>query len=84
MTIFFKKKNVRLIQFEYGYANGDAKFLMKDFFIFFKKNNYIVAKLRKKIKFEKWNYSFNDFNSGPNYIAIKDDDYEIRSLLENN
>ena len=79
-----QKKNVRLIQFEYGYANGDAKFLMKDFFIFFKKNNYIVAKLRKKIKFEKWNYSFNDFKSGPNYIAIKEDDYEIRSLLENN
>ncbi len=78
-----QKGNVRLIQFEYGYANGDAKFLMKDFFNFFKKYNYIVAKLRKEIKFEKWNYSFNDFKSGPNYIAIKEDDEEIKSLLEN-
>lgn len=25
-------KAIRVIQFEYGYANGDAKFLMKDFY----------------------------------------------------
>ena len=78
-----QKGNVRLIQFEYGYANGDAKFLMKDFFHFFKKYNYIVAKLRKEIKLEKWNYSFNDFKSGPKYIAKKKSDDEIKSLLEN-
>lgn len=76
--------NIRLIQFEYGYANGDAKFLMKDFFNFFRKKNYLVAKLRKKIKFKEWDYSFNDFKSGPNYIAIKKDDTEIKYLLENN
>ena len=78
------QNNIRLIQFEYGYANGDAKFLMKDFFNFFMNKNYIVAKLRKKIRFEGWNYSFNDFNSGPNYIAINKDDFEIKSLLEKN
>ena len=75
--------NIRLIQFEYGYANGDTKFLMKDFFNFFMKKNYIVAKLRKKIKFKEWNYSFNDFNSGPNYIAINENDIELKSILEN-
>ena len=78
------KKAIRLIQFEYGYAKGDAKFLMKDFFNLFKKKNYIIAKLRRKIKFKEWNYSFNDFKSGPNYIVIRKDDYEIRSILEDN
>jgi FkbM family methyltransferase len=77
------REAVRLIQFEYGYANGDAKFLMKDFFNFFEKKNYIVAKLRKKIKFKVWDYSFNDFKSGPNYIAIRKNDTEIKSILEN-
>jgi len=78
------QSNIRLIQFEYGYANGDAKFLMKDFFNFFTNKNYIVAKLRNKIRFKGWDYSFNDFNSGPNYIAIKKDDIEIKSILESN
>ena len=62
------REAVRLIQFEYGYANGDAKFLMKDFFNFFRKKNYLVAKLRKKIKFKEWDYSFNDFKSGSKFL----------------
>ena len=32
---FLDRKAVRLIQFEYGYANGDAKFLMKDYLKFY-------------------------------------------------
>ena len=78
------KGKIRLIQFEYGYANGDAKFLMKDFFNFFSEKDYIVAKLRKKINFKEWDYSFNDFKSGPNYLAIKKDDIELKTLLEQN
>ena len=80
---FLDRKAVRLIQFEYGYANGDAKFLMKDFFNLFKKKNYIVAKLRrKKIRFSGWKYEFNNFTSGPNYIAIRADDDEMKLILE--
>lgn len=75
------KQSIRLIQFEYGYANGDAKFLMKDFFDFFRKFGYSVAKLRKKILFTEWSYEYNDFKSGPNYIAIKKNDHEIVSSI---
>lgn len=77
------RKSIRLIQFEYGYTHGDAKFLMRDFYEFFEKYGYIVGRLSKKsVAFEPWNYKMNDFRSGPNYIAIRSDDIEIKEFLK--
>ena len=77
-----KKKAIRLIQFEYGYTNGDSRFLMRDFYEFFVKLGYIVGRVQKGgITFEKWTYKNNDFNSGPNYVAIRDDDVDLRKAL---
>ena len=78
------KQKIRVIQFEYGYHNGDAKFLMKDFFNFFKKFNYIIGKVNcGPIIFlgDTWDYKYNDFNSGPNYVAINKYDLELLNLL---
>jgi len=76
------KKAVRLVQFEYGYVNGDAKFLMRDFYEFFEKLGYIVGRVRKgPITFDKWTYRHNDFKSGPNYVAIRADDSELKNIL---
>lgn len=76
------KNAVRLIQFEYGYTNGDAKFLMRDFYEYFEKLGYIVGRIRKgSIIFDKWTYKHNDFKSGPNYVAIKADDLELKNVL---
>jgi FkbM family methyltransferase len=62
---------VGAIQFEYGYANGDAHFLMKDFFLLFSSFGYRVAKVRKGLlRFKAFQYEMNDFNSGPNYLAV--------------
>jgi FkbM family methyltransferase len=81
---FLSEKKIRIIQFEYGYHNGDAKFLMKDFFYFFKKFSYIIGRLNHgPISFlgDSWDYKYNDFNSGPNYIAINKYDLELIKLL---
>jgi FkbM family methyltransferase len=62
---------IRCIQFEYGYANGDAHFLMKDFYQFFESYGYKIGKIsRKKVLFSDFFYQLNDFDSGPNFMAV--------------
>jgi len=77
-----RRHAIRVIQFEYGYHNGDAKFLMRDFYDLFSEHGYEVAKLRRApLQFRKWKYSDNDFTSGPNYVAVHRDDLEIQEAL---
>lgn len=78
-----RKKSIRIIQFEYGYAHGDAKFLMRDFFEFYNSLGYDVGRITKNgVEFKEWTYKDNDFTSGPNYLAVLHDDVEIKSLLK--
>ncbi len=77
------EQRIRLIQFEYGYTNGDTKFLMRDFFKFFSEKGYKVGKLRRgKVEFTDWSYALNDFNSGPNFIAVRQSDTELIEKLK--
>lgn len=79
-----KRKSIRIIQFEYGYTNGDAKFLMRDFYSLLESYGYVVGKIRKQqIIFSEWTYKDNDFDSGPNYVAIRKDDQELILALTN-
>lgn len=81
-TKMLEKRSIRAIQFEYGYCNGDLHFLMRDFYRFFSQYNYIVGRVTKgPIEFRPWRYSDNDFTSGPNWVAIRDDDIELKTLL---
>lgn len=76
------RRSVRCVQFEYGYANADSHNVMRDFFDFFDSFGYGVARLsRGPLHFRPFRYSDNDFNSGPNYIAVHVDDIELLSLL---
>lgn len=78
-----RAKAIRVVQFEYGYTHGDAKFLMRDFYELFAGHGYIVGRLtRRGVSFAPWNYKMNDFRSGPNYVAVRQDDAEIIHLLE--
>ncbi len=62
---------ISVIQFEYGYVNGDAHFLMKDFFTLFKAHDYVIGPLKPKgVIFGDFDYRLNDFKSGPNYVAV--------------
>lgn len=74
------QKAIRLIQFEYGYTHADAKFLMKDFYKLFKKYGYVLGPLKPSgVLFIDFVYPLNDFKSGPNYVAVRQDD---RDLIE--
>lgn len=77
-----RRQSVRVVQFEYGYTHGDARFLMRDFHRLFEGHGYIVGRVQKGgIAFEAWNYKQNDFRSGPNYVAIRRVDAELVALL---
>lgn len=78
-----RAKAIRVVQFEYGYTHGDAKFLMRDFCELFASHGYVVGRLTQRgVAFSPWNYKMNDFRSGPNYVAVRKDDTEIIHLLE--
>ena len=65
-----REHRVSVVQFEYGYTSGDLRFLMKDFFDYFQGIGYVVGPLRKHgVVFRDFEYSDNDFKSGPNYVA---------------
>lgn len=67
-----EKGQIRFIQFEYGRGNIITKKLLKDFYIFLEKYNFILGKIYPKyVEFKP--YSFEDWDEdfvGPNYIAV--------------
>jgi FkbM family methyltransferase len=76
------QKKIRLIQFEYGYTHADAKFLMRDFFELFESYGYVVGKLRRgRVELVGWSYRLNDFDSGPNFVAVRDSDVSLIRTL---
>jgi FkbM family methyltransferase len=77
-----KDKSIKLIQFEYGYTHGDVHFLMKDFFNFFENLGYVVGVIKPRgVIFQPFNYRLNDFDSGPNFVAIREDDVDLRMRI---
>jgi hypothetical protein len=76
-----KSRKIRMIQFEYGYINITTKNLLLDFYEFFEKYGYDLGKLYPKhVEFRKYSYKDEDF-IGPNFIAIRNDDAELKALL---
>ncbi len=66
-----KTHRIRVIQFEYGYANGDAGHLMKMFYELLGGAGYEIGRIwTAGVKFAPFSYSMNDFSSGPNYLAV--------------
>jgi FkbM family methyltransferase len=63
-------QQIGIIQFEYGYANGDEGTLMRDFYQFWESNGYSVGVLRRDgVAFQPFSYPLNNFDSGPNFVA---------------
>jgi FkbM family methyltransferase len=78
-----REQKIRCIQFEYGFANGDAHFLMKDFFKFFEGFGYIVGKIwANGVSFSSFRYDLNQFNSGPNFFAVAKSDHSLISSVQ--
>lgn len=77
------KGAIRIIQFEYGFANGDSHFLMRDFFDFFLSYGYVLSKVRRNgFHFGDFSYEMNNFDSGPNYLAVAKTDRQVLDLLQ--
>jgi len=75
---FLISNKIKIIQFEYGYANGDINFLIKDFYRLLNGSNYSVGPLKKEgVIFMDFDYGLNNFRSGPNFIAISNEYKEI-------
>lgn len=62
---------VNTIQFEYGYANGDAGHLMKDFFELLGPTHEIGRIWSTGVAFGPFEYRLNNFDSGPNFLAVR-------------
>ena len=75
------KKMIRVIQFEYGYINITTKNLLVDYHEYLDSFGYVVGKLYpKSVEFKTYQFKHEDF-IGPNMIAIRKDDAELKSLV---
>jgi len=77
----FADRRVRLVQFEYNRGAIESRFLLLDFYEFFKSKGYVVGKLTKGgVLFRDYHYNHEDF-SGPNYVACRADDLSLRDAI---
>lgn len=66
-----KSAQIDVIQFEYGFTHSDVKFLIQDFYSLLVPMGYILGPLKPHgVLFMDFEYGLNDFNSGPNYVAV--------------
>jgi hypothetical protein len=71
---------IRLVQFEYGQVNIITKFLLRDYYEFFRERGYVVGKLYPDfVDFREYRYRDEDF-LGPNYVACSADDPGLSAL----
>lgn len=76
-----QSQKIKVIQFEYGIFSIDTKFLLKDFYQLFLKNNYKVGKVfPNHVHFCDYSWKLENF-IGPNYLAVKADEKDIIKLL---
>lgn len=78
-----KNRQIRFIQFEYGVFSLETKYLLKDFFGFFKSHGYCVGKLYPDyIDFSEYTYRKENFMVA-NYVAILSDEKVLTKLKSN-
>ena len=77
-----EEKRIRVIQFEYNTTNIVSGFLLRHAYQMLEPLGYSVGKLYPTyVEFRPYDLAHEDF-CGPNFIAIRKDDAEVRALLE--
>ena len=72
-------QKVDVVQFEYNIKSGETHSMLGDFYTYFESKGYSVGVLRQNgVVFRPFNYTHNDFNLGPNYIACRP---ELKTML---
>jgi FkbM family methyltransferase len=69
------EKAIDIIQFEYTFKHADLGVPLRKYYDFFKVNGYSIGPIRKNgIDFyESFDPRFNEYQFGPNYVAVKFD-----------
>lgn len=81
LSDMFIQRRIRIVQFEYNTTSIVSKFLLRNAYQFFNGCGYVLGKLYPNyIEFRDYNYRQEDF-CGPNFIAVRNDDYELLKLL---
>ncbi|MEN8248479.1 MAG: FkbM family methyltransferase [Bacteroidota bacterium] len=76
-----KGKNIKAIQFEYGYINITSKKLLLDFYTLLNDYGYSIGKIFPKIvEFRDYEFKYEDF-IGPNFIAVNNEEEELINTL---
>jgi FkbM family methyltransferase len=76
-----KQKKIQMIQFEYGMANIITKFLLYDFYRFFKEYGYTLGKIYPGfVEFRDYDLQQEDFR-GPNFLAVREDCSDLIKTL---
>jgi FkbM family methyltransferase len=79
-----KFNEIRLIQFEYGPFSIVSKDLLKDFYDFLNQHGYLIGKIYPDhIDFRDYHIHSENFILS-NFIAVKNNDFEIRKILSCN
>ncbi|WP_057936041.1 FkbM family methyltransferase [Algoriphagus resistens] len=72
---------VKIIQFEYGPHNIKSKFLIIDFYIFFKEKGYVIGKIYPNhVDFSEYHENKENFILS-NYLAVRETETEIFRVL---
>lgn len=65
-----KEAKIGVVQFEYAYQNAYSSMLMHDFWSLFHSMGYSVGRLNQwGVSFSEFQSHFDNFDSGPNYVA---------------
>jgi FkbM family methyltransferase len=68
-----RPENISVIQFEYGMANIESRFLLKDFYAMLGSRKYRIGKLfPSHVRFREYRYEDEDFR-GLNFIAASEE-----------
>ena len=77
----FQRRAIQLVQFEYGRVNILSRFLLRDFYEFFRQYGYVVGKIYPDyVDFREYDLSDEDF-MGPNYLACREEDSQYLRAL---
>ena len=72
---------IDIIQFEYNVKHSETKSMLGDYSKYLKEKGFHTGALRQEgVDFQDYNFFQNDFKTGPNYIACRED---FREQLSN-
>lgn len=78
---FFVNRSIRIVRFEYGQININTRFLLQDFYAFFKGAGFREGKVfPNTLDFSDYSLGMGNF-IGPNFLAVTEAEPELIQAL---